>query len=299
MILSPELFNAALLVAAPLVLAAVGGAISNQAGIFNFTLEGLMLFAAFFAVFFTIETQNASAGVLAAVVLTTVVSLVYGFVVLQLGADPIIAAFGVNLLSLGATSFLLRAWLGQIGGVFAPTGLGNATPSFVEALPLLGPVLARQNILVYAALVSGPLAYLFLTRTPLGLAIRAAGEAPEAAEAAGLKVKRVRYAALAITGVMCALAGAELSLGFLSQFTDNMTAGRGIIAFAAVIFGRNLPIPVWLTALFFGFASAFTDRLQGLGLPAELVVLVPYLAAVVALAIASRRAMILEQRTTI
>lgn len=293
-ILTLSLLQATLQVAAPLILAAMGGVISHQAGIFNFSLEGLMLFGAFFAVYGVIITNSPVLGVLLGAVSAAVVSLIYAFTVIDLKADVIIAAFGINLLAVGATGFLLRVLLGEVGGVFAPTGLGSATPGFIADLPIIGPVLAGQSALTYLAILSGPLVAVLIYRTTFGMRIRSVGEAPEAALAAGIHSRRVQYLALALTGIFCGLGGAQLSLGFLSQFTDNVTAGRGTIAFAAVIFGLSRPMPVFYGALFFGFATALTDRLQGLGLPQDLIVLSPYIITVIALAIGSRRSRVLR-----
>jgi simple sugar transport system permease protein len=296
-VLTLTLLQATLQAAAPLILAAMGGVISHQAGIFNFSLEGLMLFGAFFAVYGVILTNSPFIGIVFAAISGAIVSLIYGLAVVGLGADAIIAAFGINLLAAGATGFLLRALLGEVGGVFAPQGLGSVTPEFIANAPIIGPVLKGQSALVYLAILSGPLVAFFMYRTVLGLRIRAVGEAPIAAEAAGIHTRRVQYVALALTGVFCGLAGAQLSLGFLSQFTENVTAGRGIIAFAAVIVGLNRPIPVFLSALFFGFATALTDRLQGLGLPQELIVLAPYVITIIALAIGSGRSRAVRLQT--
>lgn len=288
-ILTLALLSATLQAASPLILAAMGGVMSHQVGIFNFSLEGLMLFGAFFAVYGVVLTGSPTVGVLMGAVSAAVVSLIFGFVVIELRADVIIAAFGINLLAAGATGFLLRALLGEVGGVFAPSGLDSATPSFIADWPIIGPVFSDQSALTYLALVSGPIMAFVLYRTVLGLRVRAVGEAPDSAVAAGIHTKKVQYLALTITGVLCGLGGAQLSLGFLSQFTDNITAGRGMIAFAAVIFGASRPLPVFYGALFFGFATALTDRLQGFGFPQELIVLSPYVITVVALALGSRR----------
>lgn len=288
MIFNGTLFAATLIVATPLVLAAGGGAISHQAGIFNFSLEGLMLWSAFFAIYFTKLGGHWLIGLGGAVGITIFASLVFGFVVIRLKANPIVAALGLNLVSSGVTSLLLRTRMSSGGGSVAAAHLPGMTPKFVERLPVIGTVLAGQSIIVYLALISGPCIHLFLTRSALGLRLRATGDAPESAAIAGISVERTRYLALAITGALCGLAGAQLSMS-ISQFTENITAGRGITAFAAVIFGRNMPYPVFATAAFFGFSIALTDRLQGLGLPGELVVLIPYVLTVVALAVSSLR----------
>jgi simple sugar transport system permease protein len=287
-IFNATLFASALLVATPLILAAGGGAISHQAGVFNFTLDGLMLWGAFFAIYFAKVGGSWGVGLVGAAAMTIVASLAFGFVVIRLKANPIVAALGLNLVAAGVTSLLLRTRLSSGGGAVSAARLPDATPRFLARLPVVGHVLAGQSILVYLAIVSGPCIYFFLTRSAVGLRLRAAGDAPESAAIAGISVARMRYLALALTGLLCGLAGAQLSMG-IAQFTENITAGRGITAFAAVIFGRNLPYPVFATAAFFGFSIALTDRLQGLGLPGELVVLIPYFLTVVALAVSSRR----------
>lgn len=285
MIFNATLFAATLIVATPLILAAVGGAISHQAGIFNFTLDGLMLWGAFFAIYFTKVTGDWLVGLAGATAMSVLASLLFGFVVIRLKANEIVAALGLNLVAAGVTSLLLRTQMTTGGGVPAAQ-LPSATPAFIADLPVIGRVLAGQSIIVYLAIISGPCAYLFLTRSALGLRLRAAGDMPESAAIAGIGVDRTRFIALTLTGACCGLAGAQLSMS-IAQFTENITAGRGITAFAAVIFGRNMPYPVFATAAFFGFSIALTDRLQGLGLPGELVVLIPYILTVVALAVSS------------
>jgi simple sugar transport system permease protein len=193
------------------------------------------------------------------------------------------------LLAQGGTIFLLNAMLGQTGGAFSPVQLDFIRIPVLDGLPILGPLLSGHTILTYLSWLTLPLFVFILYSTPFGLALRAVGEKPEAAAAAGIKVRLIRYCAIAITAFCCALAGAQLSLGVLGMYTDNMTAGRGIIAFAAVVFGRHKPLQVFLVALFFGFAAALTDRLQGFGLPSELLNTLPYLLTVIVLAISGWR----------
>ncbi|WP_445505141.1 ABC transporter permease [Microvirga sp. G4-2] len=288
-IFTASLFSSALLAATPLLWAAMGGLVSHQAGLFNFTLEALMLFGAFFSVLFTIYTDNVVLGILLGALTVVMLSLLWGWAVIDLKADHIISALGFLLLAQGGTAFLMIVLLGQSGGIFVPQQLEFIELQWLEALPAVGPVLNNQTGLTYLALLSLPLMLFVLYRTSFGLAIRSVGERPEAAAAAGISVRAVRYIAVAITGLFCALGGAQLSLGYLAMFTENMTAGRGIIAFAAVIFGRHLPLPVFSIALFFGFAGALTDRLQGFGIPSELILTLPYVLTVVALGLASAR----------
>jgi simple sugar transport system permease protein len=288
-ILTLSLVSSSLVVATPLILAAMGGLFSHQAGVFNFTLEGLMLFGSFFTVMFAVLTGNVWLGLLLGALGCMVLALVWGWLVVDLGADQIISALGFMLLAQGGTVFLMNAVLGQSGGVFSPVQLDIIRLPVIDAIPVLGPIFSRHTLLTYLSWLTLPLFLFILYRTPYGLSLRAVGEKPEAAAAAGINVRFTRYSAIAITGVCCSLAGAQLALGLLGMFTDNMTAGRGIIAFAAVIFGRHRPLQVFLVALFFGFAGALTDRLQGFGLPSELLLTLPYVMTVVVLALSGWR----------
>ncbi|WP_108398890.1 ABC transporter permease [Devosia submarina] len=288
-ILTLSLVSSTLVVATPLILAAMGGLFSHQAGIFNFTLEGLMLFGSFFSVMFTVLTGNLWVGLLLGALSCTALAVIWGWVVVDLGADQIISALGFMLLAQGGTVFLMIAVLSQTGGVFSPLQLDIIRLPWLNAVPVLGSVLNGHTLLTYLSWLTLPLFLFVIYRTPYGLSLRAVGEKPEAAAAAGINVRFVRYSAIAITGVCCSLAGAQLALGLLGMFTDNMTAGRGIIAFAAVIFGRHRPLQVFLVALFFGFAGALTDRLQGFGLPSELLLTLPYVMTVVVLALSGWR----------
>lgn len=284
-----SLLSSSLVVATPLVWAAMGGLVSHQAGIFNFTLEGLMLFGAFFSVLFAILTGSVWLGILLAGLACVALACAWGWVVIDNGADPIISALGFMLLAQGGTVFLLKALLGETGGVFSPVQLDLIRLPLLDQVPVLGAIFSRHTALTYLSWLLLPLFVFLLYGTRFGLALRAVGEKPDAAEAAGINVRLMRYIAVGITGFCCAFAGAQLALGLLGMFTDNMTAGRGIIAFAAVVFGRHLPLPVFLVALFFGFAGALTDRLQGFGIPSELLHTLPYLMTIVALALAGWR----------
>ncbi|MDW6023407.1 ABC transporter permease [Mesorhizobium sp. BAC0120] len=275
--------------ATPLIWAAMGGLVSHQAGVFNFTLEGLMLFGAFFSVLFGTLTGNVWIGILLSGCICIALSFVWGWVVIDLGADQIISALGLILLAQGGTVFMLNSMLGQGGGIFSTVQLDPIRIPLVHGVPVLGPLFSNHTALTYLSWLLLPVFVFVLHLTPFGLSLRAAGERPEAAEAAGINVRLMRYIAVAITGFCCAMAGSQLALGLLAMFTDNMTAGRGIIAFAAVIFGRHRPLPVFLVALFFGFAGALTDRLQGFGLPSELLLTLPYVLTVLALAAAGAR----------
>jgi simple sugar transport system permease protein len=283
------LFASTLRISSSLIWTAMGVCISHQAGVFNFAVEGFLLFASFFAVLFTVVTTDIVLTVVLTVVMGTVISAVFAYLVLHLRADPIIAAFGVNLLALGGTAYLLKTLLGQTGGAFAVVKLPRYRAEWLYATPVVGPVLNGQTIPTYLSLLLLPTVYILLYRTSFGIRLRAAGERPDAAMAAGIDVRRLQFVALCLTGAMCGMGGADMALGFLSMFTENMTVGRGVMAFAAALFGRNLPVPVFFTALFFGFAEAFCNRLQAFNVPTDFILTLPYLITVVALAASSAR----------
>jgi general nucleoside transport system permease protein len=272
---------------APVLYAALGGALCGRAGLFNIALEGQLLWGAFSAVTVSWWTGSAWAGVIAAVVTTTVFSGVLAVGAVTWRADPIIVAIGMNLLALGLTGFLLRELL-DATGTFAPAGLdGLPELGFLAGVPLLGPLLGSQTVLVPLALLLTVAASLWLYRTSAGLRLRGVGEHPEAATSLGVSVSRYQSATALLAGALCGLGGAQLSLGNVTAFTENMTAGRGWVAVAAVMLAANRPLVVLGACLLFGAAEAWGFRLQGLGLPQQLTDAAPYLVTLVVL-VASR-----------
>lgn len=269
--------------AAPILLAALGGVFIQRAGIFNIGLEGYMLSAAFASVLTASITGSALVGLAAGVLTAVAVALLMAFVVLTLEADEIIVGIAVNLLVAGLTAYLLQELTPGGGVLQVERGLPALSNDILAAVPLLGSVLNGQSILVLAALVGVPPVAWVLARTPFGLALRAVGEHPDAARSAGLSVERTRYLAFACSGAFCGLAGVQLALGFLRLFSMDMTGGRGLIAFAAVIFGGAAVAPVVVAALLFGFAEALANRLQTRDLPTQVVLMLPYVATIVVL----------------
>ncbi|HUQ79182.1 MAG TPA: ABC transporter permease [Patescibacteria group bacterium] len=273
--------------ASPILLAALGGIFTQRAGIFNIALEGYMLVGAFAAVVATSATGSGLIGVLAAVVVVTVMALLMGFVVIELAADVIVIGIAVNLLAAALTSFLLQSVTGGAAFLRVPVGLPDVELTAIAGVPLIGPLFASQGVLVLVSLVLIPLVGAVLAHTSLGLRMRAVGERPDAAISSGVDVRRVRYIAFALCGALCGLAGAQLSLGLLALFSFNMTAGRGIIAFAAVVFGAARARWVAIAALIFGFADAVANRMQTLGLPVQFVVMAPYILTIAVLLLAA------------
>jgi simple sugar transport system permease protein len=256
--------------AAPLVFAAMGGLLSERSGVTNIALEGFMLIGAFAAVAGTWFSGNPFVGLIVAVLSGVVGGLVFASWSVSLKADQIVAGTAIVLLGLGLTSFLTEQIWGQAGG----------SPP-VQRLPTIG---AGLNVLLPVAFLLVPLTHWFLFKTKPGLRVLACGEHPSAAEAVGINVATYRYAMVTMSAVLAALGGAYLSIGDLSQFTTNMTAGRGFIALAAVIFGNWMPWATLGAALLFGFAQALRFQVQALALPVpqDLIIALPYILTLIA-----------------
>ncbi len=270
-------FAAVLLAATPVLLAALGGALCAQAGVFNIALEGQLLWGAFLGVVVSHYSGEAWVGVLAAALGTAAYALVLAVGTARWDADPIILAIGTNLLALGLTGYGIRV-LFDVSGTFSPPGLdGLEHMTFLSGVPAVGPVLARQTPLVPLAIVLALAAAWWLARSAAGLRLRGVGEHPEAAASLGVDVPRVRLLVVLLAGALCGIGGAQLSLGNVTVFTENMTAGRGWIAVAAVMLAVNRPAWVLVACLGFGAAEAFGFRLQGQGAPQQLADAAPYL----------------------
>jgi simple sugar transport system permease protein len=264
------LLTATLRSAAPLVFAAMGGLLSERSGVTNIALEGFMLTGAFAAAAGTWFSGNPFIGVLVAVLSGAVGGVVFAYWSVTLRADQIVAGTAMVLLALGLTSFLTEQIWGQAG----------SSPQ-IARLPTIG---AGMNVLLPVAFLLVPLTHWFLFKTKAGLRVQACGEKPEAAEAVGIDVAKYRYAMVTLSGVLAALGGAYLSIGDLSQFTTTMTAGRGFIALAAVIFGNWMPWATLGAALLFGFAQALRFHVQALDLPIsqDIIIALPYILTLIA-----------------
>ncbi|PYE34175.1 nucleoside ABC transporter membrane protein [Rhizobium sp. PP-F2F-G38] len=294
-----NLFNVALLVAmirttTPILLVALGGSFTTKAGIFNIGLEGQMLIAAFFAVVGSIWTGSSVGGMVIGVAAALVFALIYAVLVVSFRANEVVVGLALNILAGGMTVSLLKAIFGTRGSVVGRGIVGLPKVQIPGARDLLGPSTAQlisgYTPLVYVAFFAVPLLILFYNRTRLGLYIRVVGEKPEAAEALGISIVRIRYAASLLCGLFAGLAGAHMSLGYITMFTENMSSGRGFMAVAILIFSGGDPLKVLAGCLLFGFADAFSLRLQTFGFPSYLVLAVPYAVALVALFALSWRA---------
>ncbi|MBA3726721.1 MAG: ABC transporter permease [Armatimonadetes bacterium] len=274
------LVGATLSLGTPLVIAAVGETVSERAGVLNIGLEGVMLSSAFAGFYFSHTTGNPWLGVCSGVAAAILLALITAYLVLKIGADQVVVGTGVNLFSLGLTGSLFVSLFGQTGKLATvPT-----VPKTADALSL--------NSLMLVAVVCVVFAWFLLMRTRWGLAARAAGEAPTAAESAGYSVLRLRFQAMMFSAVTAGLAGAYLSLAQTNSFAENMTEGRGFVVIAAVTFGRWTSIGSALACLLIAFAYGLKYLVISisLGIPSQLFDALPYLLALAVLAGAGRGA---------
>jgi ABC-type uncharacterized transport system permease subunit len=254
------LFAATLRYATPLLFGALGGLFSERSGVINIALEGMMLVGAFFGAWGADVTGSWLLGIVIAIVAGALFAAIHAIFSVSLRADQIVSGAALNLLAIGITGYLYVDIYGTAG---TPDDLPQVPDISlpIESIPFFGDVFGQLNLLVWLGLIMVPLTWLLVFRTPLGLRLRSAGENPLAAETAGLSVVRVRYLAVMTSGALAALGGAFLSIGFVNSFTQNMTAGRGFIALAALIFGRWRPWGALAATLLFGFGSALAQRL--------------------------------------
>jgi len=254
------LLAATLRYATPLAFGALGGLFSERSGVINIALEGMMLAGAFFGAWGADITDSWVGGIIIALIAGGVFGLIHVVFAVNLNADQIVSGTAINLLAVGITGYLYIDIYGNQG---TPDNL-PAVPDVhlpIGSVPLLGDVFGQLNLLVWVALALVLVTWVVVFRTPAGLRLRSAGENPLAAETAGLSVVRTRYAAVMTSGALAALGGAFLSIGFVHSFTQNMVAGRGFIALAALIFGRWRPGAAFAGTLLFGFGSALAQRL--------------------------------------
>lgn len=291
-----QLFDAALLdsvvrASVPILLAAIGGLICERAGVFQISLEGTMLVGAFTAVSVSYVSGNAYLGVLGAIAggMATSSLLAVGHVSRK--GDPIVIGIAINLLAVGLTGFLLPQFF-DLRGVFrdpAIVGLEKYEIPLLADLPVVGNALFDMTLVGYLAFVLVPVVWIVLFRTAVGLRLRGVGENPAAAHTRGVPVTTYQYTAVATSGLLAGLAGAQLALGNVVQFAENMTAGRGWIAVVAVLLGRAHPFGVLGACLLFGFAEGLGFRLQGNGFAVQATDALPWVATLLALVIARRR----------
>ena len=292
--------DATVRVATPLILCAMAGLFSERSGVIDIGLEGKMLAAAFAAAATAAVTGSAWLGLAVAIAVSMSLSLLHGFACITHRGNQVVSGVAINVMAAGLTVVLGIAWFKQGGQTPALPDTARFTAitwpyaESLGAIPILGPIyselISGHNILVYLALLVVPLTWFVVQRTRFGLRLRAVGEAPAAVDTAGISVARLRYGAVLCCGLLCGIAGAYLSTGHSAAFIRDMTAGKGYMALAAMIFGKWRPWPALAACLLFGFLDAVAVRLQGVAvpgvgeIPVQLIQALPYILTVVLLA---------------
>jgi simple sugar transport system permease protein len=279
------LVAATLRYATPLLFAALGGLVSERSGVFNIGLEGMMLMGAFWGIYGADLLHSWVLGVLVAMVAGGLTALVHAVFSIHLRANQIISGTGINFLALGVTGYFLQYHYGQNGTPLNISQIPNVKLPLIQHVGFFGAAFGDANLMTWIGLALVPALTYFLFRTRWGLRLRSVGEKPRAADTLGLPVLRIRYIAVVVSGMLAALGGAYLSVGFVGSFSNDMTNGRGFIGLAAMIFGKWKPWGALWACLLFGFGNAMSDRVSSanptLGTLFEAL---PYVLTIVALA---------------
>jgi simple sugar transport system permease protein len=295
-----QIADATVRVSVPLLLAALAGLYSERSGIFDIGLEGKMLVGAFAAGAAAYVSGSAWVGLGVAIIVSIAMSLVHGVASITYRGNQIVSGVAINFIASGSTVILGQAWFQQGGRTPSVSGaarFGDVVLPFADAIrpvPIIGPiysnVISGHSIIVYFAFLMVPFTWWVLFRTRFGLRLRAVGENPAAVDTAGISVAWLRYRAVICTGVLTGIAGAYLSISQQAGFVKEMSAGRGFIALAALIFAKWKPVPVMFACLLFGFLDAISIRWQGIALPGigrlpvQLMQALPYILTCVLLA---------------
>ncbi len=296
-IFTASVFASAIRLATPYIFAALGETFAQRSGVLNLGVDGMMLMGAFTGFYAVYSAQEAGAmsepmslllGVAIALLVGGLMGLAMAFVSVTLKAKQGISGIGVYLFGLGLSELLFQQWVGTPKSV---SGFPRITFPVLTELPILGEIFFHHNLLVYVAFALVPISAYVLNKTTFGLMIRAVGQNPEAADAMGVSVTRVRYATTIIGGTLAGLAGASLSIALINLFQQNLTAGQGFIAVALVYFGGWRPLAVAAGAMLFSFVNALQLQIKVIGadIPSEFAVMAPYVITIIALIFATKR----------
>ena len=278
--------------ATPILAPALGQLYTQRSGILNLGVEGTMLIGAIAGFSVACGTGSLWLGLLAGIVSGTIYSLIMAWLSITMRANQVIAGIGLNILASGIAAYIYRLIFGIRSLPANITPFQSINIHGLSDLPFLGQILFQHNILVYIAFLLVPITWFILEKTNFGLRIKAVGEHPQAADSKGIRVERVRYAAVLIGGAYAGFGGAFMTIAYMNTFTEKIIGGYGFIAVSVVIFARFLPDKAMWGALLFGLASALQMRLQaqGIGIPSQLLLMLPYILTVIALISASKNA---------
>ena len=296
--LNPNFWFGVIRSTTPILLAAIAALLAARSGITNMAIEGIMLFSALFAVIGSWVSGYALVGVLVAITTGLLITLFLAYFKIKMKADEILAAIAINLLANGGTIFILYLVSGDKG---TSSSLNSAPLSaihipFIKDIPFIGQIISGHSFLVYLAFVSVAVIHYLLFKTPLGLRIRSVGGNAHAAESVGVSVEKTQYIAMALSGVFAGLAGAYMSMTYMTIFTQGMVAGRGYIALAASNVGGRAPIGAMLASLLFGFFDSLGNNLQRFAIPPEFIYMIPYIATIIMYTYFSYRRINLKKR---
>ncbi len=277
-------------VTTPILFAALAALISIQVGVINVGLEGMMLMGALTGVIISAFTGSALLGFILSLVVGIISGLILAYLCIKMELAAILAGLVMNMLGSGGTIFVLHLLSGDkgISSSLESKILPNIKLPFISKIPIVGEILSGHHVLTYVSILSVVLIYYLIYKTKLGIRIRAVGQNPQAAKTAGINVTRVQYIALAISGLLASLGGVFLSMGYVSWFSQNMSAGRGFIGLAAQTMGMSTPLGTFLASLVFGIASALSNVLT-INIPPQFIQMIPYVATIVGLVIYSRK----------
>ena len=286
-----EILAATIRQSTPLLMIALGEIYVERSGVINIGIEGNAITGAFIGWFVSLKLSSWGmlapvAGLIASASVGMIVALIFSFFVLRLKTDQVVTGTGINLLAFGLVHLLYTQLVGETGEALKSSIFNTIPVPILVQIPILGQIFFQHNILVYITFLSLPILYIHLFRTRYGLSIQSCGEHPKAADTLGIKVSELQTKCLLFGGAMAGMAGAYLSLAHVPYFNPDMTAGRGFIGLAIVIFGGWHPIKAGGAALVFGFGSALSDRLQArmLGIPHQFLQLLPYVLTLLVLA---------------
>lgn len=289
-ILTASVFASMIRLATPYIFAGIGETFGQRSGVLNLGVDGIMLMGAFFSFYTVYATGSLVLGLLAALLIGLLLGLATAFISVTLKAEQGISGIGMYLFGLGMSELLFQKLIGTPKSVSGFPRLYIPVLSDIQFLGI-GEIFFNHNLLVYLAFFLVPVSAFVLNRTTFGLMIRAVGQNPEAADAMGVNVARVRYMTVTLGGLFSGLAGASLSIALLNVFQQNLTSGLGFIAVALVYFGRWKPFGVLAGALLFSFVNALQLQVSAIGvdIPSEFAVMAPYVITIIALVFASKQ----------
>jgi simple sugar transport system permease protein len=286
-----DLLHMTIAMSTPFLFGVIGGLYTNRAGVMNFTLEGIMAFGAFGSIFFTLVTQQVWLGILLALILCLLVQYLFAILVFEFGGSPLFVGFSINLVSASVIPFFMIAVFNKkssLGaGQFIDPALMIKDLPILRSIPVLSTIFNNHTFLTYASFFVVVVLTIILYKTKFGLHLRVTGENEDAAKSLGINVKRIRYMALTICAICCALGGINMAVENLGMYTNGMIAGRGYICLSAIMCGRNKPVRSTLFALLFGLAKAVQIRITAYvdSTTASLIGMLPYLAMLIVLVV--------------